>query len=176
MSWVNVEDTIDQLPSKREIDEVEHYAKLKKTKSKFYADENFPAQAIEILRGKGFDVLTAQEAGKQGHPDENHISEARRRGRVLITCDKDYLNDRIFPLIHCPTIVVCDFGSQTTDEIISAFQCLAYVASFPRFYDKWCKIKAGREEWVEHIRFQDGSTSRDRYRFFQGKMQVWQAD
>ncbi len=174
MNWVYLEDNIEQPPPQREINEIERYAKLKKTKSKFYADENFPAQAIEILRERGFDVLTAHDANKQGHPDENHVAEARRRRRVLITCDRDYLNDRIYPLIHCPTIIVFDFGSRTTDEIISAFQCLNYVAAFPQLYDKWCKIKAGRDEWIEKIRFQDGSTSRTRLRFFRGRIQVWE--
>ncbi|MGO9566796.1 MAG: DUF5615 family PIN-like protein [Desulfomonilaceae bacterium] len=171
---MNIEDNIQQLPSQREIDEIERYAKLKKTKAKFYADENFPAQAIETLRERGFDVLTAREAGRQGHPDENHIAEALRRGRVLITCDRDYLNDRMYPLISCPTIIVFDFGSKTKAEMISAFQCLNYIAAFPQLYDKWCKIKAGQGEWIEKIRFQDGSTARNRCRFFRGRLQVWE--
>ena len=82
MSWINTEDDAGDLPSQREIDEVERYAKLKRTKSKFYADENFPTLAIEILRGRGFDVLTARQANRQGHPDENQIAEARSQGRV----------------------------------------------------------------------------------------------
>jgi predicted nuclease of predicted toxin-antitoxin system len=176
MSWINAEHTFEQAPSKREIDEVERYAKLKKTKSKFYADENFPSQVIEMLSERGFNVLTAKQANRLGHPDENYLAEARRLGRVLLTCDRDYLNERIYPLIHCPTIVVFDFGSKTKAELKGVLQCLTYVAAFPQFYDKWCKIDAKPGEWVERIRFQDGSTARNRFRFYRGKMQVWAND
>lgn len=41
-------------------------------------------------------MLTVVEAKKSGHPDENHTAEALRLGRVLITCDRDYLNERRF--------------------------------------------------------------------------------
>lgn len=136
MTWVSVEGMVEQPPSQREIAEIERYAKLRKPKSKFCADENSPAQAIEILREWDLGVLTAQEAGRQGHPDQNHIAEARRQSRVLITCDRDYLNDRIYPLVHSPTIIVFDFGSKTRTEMISAFDCLAYVAKFPQLYNK----------------------------------------
>jgi len=173
MPWVNMDDLPIQIPSKREMDEVERYRKMKKTKPRFYADENFPERAIEVLRGWNFDVLTAIDADKKGHPDENHLAEARRLGRVLLTCDRDYLNERRFPLIHCSALVVFDFGSGTRSEIIRAFQCLDLVVRFPQFYDKWCKIDAKPDEWIEKSRFQDGSTSRERYRIFEGKLQVW---
>jgi len=173
MVWVNVEDTFVQQPSQQEIEEIERYSKLKKTKAKFYTDENFQSSAIKLLRERGFDVLTAQEANKLGHPDQNHLAEAKRLGRVLLTCDRDYLNDRIYPLIHCPTIVVFDFGLKSKAEMISAFQCLAYVASFPQFFDKWCKIEAKPGEWIERLRFLDGTSSRERLRFFHRRIQVW---
>jgi hypothetical protein len=69
---------------------------------RFYADENFPTAAIEILRRLGANVITVRDARRRGHPDENHTAEALRMGRILITCDRDYLNERRFPLIHCP--------------------------------------------------------------------------
>jgi len=31
--------------------------------------------------------------------------------RILLTCDRDYLDERRLPLIHSPVIVVCNFGA-----------------------------------------------------------------
>ena len=46
----------------------------------FYADENFPLQAVEALRRLGHDVLTAIEAGQanQRLPDDVVLDFAAR--------------------------------------------------------------------------------------------------
>jgi hypothetical protein len=118
-------------------------------------------------------VVTAQEAGNHRHPDENHSAYALREGRVLITCDRDYLNERRFPLIHCPAIVVFDFGSGSIQDIRKAFRCLRLVLKVPQFYDKWAKIDAKPEAWTESMRFLNGTTSRTRYRLYRGVTQEW---
>ena len=110
----------DDEPTEREKRQVEEFAR-RKAKSRFYADENFPQLATAILRRLKADVLTVQANHRRGHPDENHAAEALRLGRVLITCDRDYLDARRFPLLHCPALVVCDFGRGTAGEIRDAF-------------------------------------------------------
>jgi len=173
MPWVNIEESVRaNPPSEREKREVLDFIR-RGAKPRFYADENFPRLATEILRRLGADVLTVQEARLTGHPDENHTAQALRLGRVLITCDRDYLDGRRFPLVHCPAIVVCGFGSGTAVEIRRTFNCLINVFKAPQFYDKWIKIDAGRDGWTEHTRFQDGSASRTRYRLFRGRLQEW---
>lgn len=173
MPWVNVEDLPAPQPTPKEIDDVERYARQKKTRSRFYADENFPAGATEILREMGFDVRSAQEAGKQSHPDQNQIAEARRLRRVLITCDHDYLDNRRYPLTTFHAVIVFDFGRGADMQIVSAYQCLAYIGQFPQFYDKWCKVRASPGEWTESVRYLDGTTSRTRLRIRKDKLQEW---
>lgn len=173
MPWVNEEELSGAEPSKKEVQEVRRYLARKKTLPRFYADENFPPRATALLRAGGFDVVTAAEAGKLGHPDENHAAEALRLERVLVTCDRDYLNDRRFPIIHCPAIVVFDFGAGTRTEILRAFRCLRWMIAIPQFYDKWAKLHARPGEWSEHFRYLDGSESRQRCRWHRGKRQVW---
>jgi hypothetical protein len=114
-----------------------------------------------------------QEARRTGHPDEKHTARALQLGRVLITCDRDYLDERKFPIIHCPAIVVCNFGSGTATEIRDTFFCLWSIFAAPQFFDKWSKIDAKRDSWTEYVRFQDGSTARQRYRMCQGRLQEW---
>jgi hypothetical protein len=173
MTWLNVQDLPLPPVPRKEIEQVVRYSKQKKTFARFYADENFPNRAVEILRSRKLDVLTVVEAKKSGHPDENHTAEALRLGRVLITCDRDYLDERRFPLISCPALVVFDFGEGTRSEIIRAFRCLHDIIYFPQFFDKWSKFDARRDEWTWYSRFLDGTTSRDRFRWFRGKLQTW---
>lgn len=121
--------------------------------------QNFPSLAIKILSELGADVLTVRDVRRHGHPDENQAAEALRLGRILITGDRDYLNDRRFRLIHCPALIVFDFGNGTVDDIRSTFACLGGPFSVPQFFDKWTKIHATRDGWTEHTRHLDGTTA-----------------
>jgi predicted nuclease of predicted toxin-antitoxin system len=140
---------------------------------RLYVDEDVPYQAVEILREQRLNVLTAKEAGKRGHPDENHLAEAQKQSRILITCDRDYLSERRFPLNKCPVLVVCDFGTRTTAQLLDTFQCLAWVETVPDLYDRWVKIDANPSEWTEKVRYLEGTVRRYRHRLCQGKLQVW---
>jgi hypothetical protein len=64
MAWVNVEDLSARTPPNRsEVQEVLDYL-ARRAKPKFYADENFPVQAVSLLRGMGAKVTTALEVGE----------------------------------------------------------------------------------------------------------------
>jgi hypothetical protein len=172
MAWVNVEDLLEPIPAK-EADEVERISKLKKTRAHFLADENFPADAVALMRTAGLKVQTAPEAGLVHHPDENYVSYALREGMVLVTCDRDFVNRRKFPLIHCCAIVVFDFGRGTRADMVRAMRCLVTVDRAPMFYDKWAKLDATPDGWTEETRYMDGTTSRTRYRRHEGHLQEW---
>jgi predicted nuclease of predicted toxin-antitoxin system len=176
MPWINLEELVAvDPPSPREAREVlDNLAK--RAKARFYADENFPPKAAAILRDLGARVVTAQEAGLVGHPDENHVAYARKNGFVLVTCDRDFLDERRHPLIQCPAIFVFDFGSASTPEIRRAFRCFSTVFRMPQFFDKWWKVDAKRDSWSEYVRHQDGTTDRSRFRLWRGRLQEWASD
>ena len=115
--WVDAAEIVKQNPpSEAELRQGMEYLK-RGAKARFYADENFPFIATRILRRLGAQVETVQEAALCGHPDEDHAAYALRNGYVLVTCDRDYLDNRRFPLIHCPAIAVFDFGGGSVSEI-----------------------------------------------------------
>lgn len=173
MPWVNLEKLAERNPvSKKEMRQVLEYLG-RKAKARFYSDENFPELAVRILRHNGVRVITAKEAGLVGRSDEDHAAYALRQRYVLLTCDRDFLNERRFPLIHCPVIVVFNFGSGSSRETLRSFRCLRNILRTPQFYDKWAKFDAKREEWTETARFLDGTTSRSRYRMHHGTPQEW---
>ena len=151
MAWVNLIDLIANAPpSRKEIEQVLDYRR-RGARARFYADENFPALATTILRKMGAKVVTVQEVGHRKHPDENHAAHALKHGYALLTCDRDYLNENRFPLIHCPAILVFDFGSGSPREILRAFTCLRRILSTPQFFDKWTKIDATEAVVPRHV-------------------------
>jgi predicted nuclease of predicted toxin-antitoxin system len=173
MPWVDLEVSVPKYPpSRKEKEEVLRYAR-RGAKPRFYADENFPADAVRLLRLMGAWVLTVQEAGRLGHPDTDHTAYALRKGLVLLSCDRDFLDPKRFPLHQCPAIFVLDFGRGTVPEMKQAFRCLGPVFGAPQFFDKWCKVDAGTNSWIESARFLDGSTARTRYRVRDRRIEEW---
>jgi predicted nuclease of predicted toxin-antitoxin system len=174
MPWVPAEEVVArEPPSKTEAEEVFRLLKLKKHRSRFLTDENFPADAIALLQEMRLTVHTASDAGLVGHSDESYTAYALRHRLVLITCDRDYLNRRKFPLIGCPAIAVFDFGYGTTSEKRDALRCLVGVAKAPDFYDKWCKLDAKPKGWTEETRHLNGTISRERCRVHHGRIEYW---
>ncbi|WP_160315350.1 DUF5615 family PIN-like protein [Limnoraphis robusta] len=53
--------------------------------TRLYADEQFPRQVIENLRALGHDILTVQEAGNNGLPDEDVLAFATQENRAVLT-------------------------------------------------------------------------------------------
>lgn len=173
MGWINLIDLVRaNPPTKKEVEQVLDYRR-KRAKARFFVDENFPSRATDVLRDMGGRAITVQDSGRRGHPDENQAAYALGHGLILVTCDRDYLNDTRFPLIHCPAIVVCDFGSGSKKEIRQTFICLERILASPQFFDKWVKIDARRDSWTEYSRCLDGTTSRSRYRVYRGMIQEW---
>jgi predicted nuclease of predicted toxin-antitoxin system len=83
-----------------------------------YADENFELPVIDKLRAKGYDILTALEAGNanQGIPDEEVLSFAIEEHRAVIT-----LNYNDFKNLHKRDhnhygIVICISTRLATDR------------------------------------------------------------
>jgi hypothetical protein len=66
------------------------------------ADENFSLALVKDLRGHGCSVLTAQEAGLVKKPDGHNWAWARRRGRILLTHDHDFVEEWRFPVKDGP--------------------------------------------------------------------------
>jgi predicted nucleic acid-binding protein len=171
--WVDLEQLLAADPPPRLQTLAVHELAKRKAKARFYADENFPAWATTILRSYDARVRTAQEVQMLHYPDEAHAAYALKHQLALLTCDRDFLDDRRFPLASCPAIYVFQFGSGREEDIRSAFQCLSCVFTTPQLIDKWMKVDASVNEWTERIRHLDGTTSRTRYRYWQGILQEW---
>jgi len=174
MPWVELDEKLLENVTEREMEEIRQQARLKKWRSKFYADESVPRLAVEMLRAAGLRVATAGEAGLSGHADQDHLNYALRHGKVLLTCDTDFLNDTSYPLLQVPGMVVLEFGSGTTTEMRRTLRLIWPVVAFPWFHDRSIKLHVHPNgEYSVRGRTLNGGRINDRYRVFRNKIQVW---
>jgi predicted nuclease of predicted toxin-antitoxin system len=76
---------------------------------KFYSNENFPLEMVDLLRRRGYDVLTSYEAGQanQKIPDDEVLMYATNAGRIVITENRqDFINLHSTTSNHAG-IVIC---------------------------------------------------------------------
>jgi hypothetical protein len=73
-----------------------------------YADANLPNGVVAFMREKlGWDVLFVIEHDDLRRArDIEHFRLARQLGRTLVTLDRDYLDDRIFPAAEGAGVIV----------------------------------------------------------------------
>ena len=75
---------------------------------RIYADANVPAGIVEHMRARlGWDVLFVLEADDlRRAPDTKHYQLAQQLRRTLVTLDRDYLDDRRFPMDESGGVLV----------------------------------------------------------------------
>ena len=98
--WIDFE---AEAPNQKEVQEVITYFK-RRAKPRFYADENFPEQAISLLRKMGAKVQTARRAGLNRRSDEecarrSHQLPRRRMAAQLFRADEATLRARAMKIV-----------------------------------------------------------------------------
>src|SRR5262249_7529665 len=71
----------------------------------------------ELLRAAGWNATYAGDVGLLGHDDMDVFAFAAREGRVILTHDTDFLDDRRFPPHRNPGIVVLPGASGEEHEL-----------------------------------------------------------
>ena len=73
-----------------------------------YADANIPSGVVGFMRTTlRWDVLFVLEHDElRRAPDIHHYRLARQLGRTLVTLDRDYTDDRRFPVAESPGVIV----------------------------------------------------------------------
>ena len=97
---------------------------------RFHLDENVPGAIAEALRRRGIDTTTTLDAGLVGAADERHLVFARKRGRVVVTHDADFLRLHAGGVEHAG-IVFCRPGAKSLGEIVRAL-ALLHIRNEPR--------------------------------------------
>ena len=84
---------------------------------KFFVDECVYAVTTQLLRNQQHDVVTVQDAGLSGKPDEEVLAYAVEHRRVLITIDMDFSNIRRFPPHSYIGIIVLKIRPRIVPEV-----------------------------------------------------------
>src|SRR5258708_39623381 len=88
--------------------ELAPHAEKLTARPRIYADANVPAGIVAHMRARlHWDVLFVLEQDDlRRAPDTRHYELAQQLRRTLVTLDRDYLDDRRFPLEGCGGVLV----------------------------------------------------------------------
>jgi hypothetical protein len=88
--------------------ELAGHAERLSPRPRIYADANVPAGLVAHMRSRlGWDVLfVLEEDDLRRAPDARHYQLAQQLRRTLVTLDRDYLDDRRFPLAESGGVLV----------------------------------------------------------------------
>jgi len=94
---------------------------------KFKVDENFPLEAVDLLRAASHDALTVFDQSLSGQPDGRRASVCKREGRTLITLDTDFSDIRTYRPADYPGLLVLRLPRQSVPEVTRLVQRLLEV-------------------------------------------------
>lgn len=101
-------------------------------RSRFLIDHNLPPELASILNRRGFNVKTAKDLNVDRRADEDVLAFAKRERRILLTSDRDFLNEHQFPPHRNPGIVVLPAASSEYRALVTAvFTILPLVGKYP---------------------------------------------
>lgn len=167
MPWVKLD---YRKPSKEELKGITGLAS-------FYADHNVDESIVFVLDHLGYDVETAREVGADRQPDEFHFKRAFQQKRILLTQDKDYLDNELFPLSQTRGVFVFDIDTSSTSEIARALEVVDTILgdTTPAWKEKKIIIHSDYTITVIRRICEDEAwiVERTRYRFDTNGRDIW---
>lgn len=144
--------------SEREWRQINSELAIFRKRVRFLVDENVPEDLVSVLRERGYNTKSVAECELKGRDDEEIFGLAYKENRVLVTQDKDFLDDRRFPIQRNPGLAVLPAYSQNEDAFVTAFGHL--LAIHGDSHELWYEQKAHfpGDDTIS-IRYRDASTS-----------------
>lgn len=145
--------------------------------ARFYVDHNLDESFVLLLRHLKYGVETARETGAQDQPDEFHYRRAFKSKRVLLTQDKDYLDNERFPLSQTRGVIIFNIDPASPREIARALEVVDVVlARISPVLDE-AKVLLNADYTLTFIKrkpFNGGfKEDRTRYRLDENGRDVW---
>lgn len=91
-------------------------------KARFLVDETLAGLGTEVLTGIGYNTVEVAQVGLTGHSDEDIFAFAWREKRLIITQDRDFLDDRRFPFNRNPGVLILPGGPVDGGGFIAALR------------------------------------------------------
>ena len=93
-------------------------------KARFLVDENLEGTTTELLRALGWNAKGVSELNMLGHEDDDVFAAAWKEDRMIITNDRDFLDDRRFPDQSNPGIIVLPDANVESDIFLRAIRVM----------------------------------------------------
>ena len=89
---------------------------------KFKLDENLPVAARSLLNQLGHDALSVHDEKLVGRSDEIIFGVPRTEGRMLVTFDLDFADERAYPPGSHARIMVLRLRSQHSSAVVRVLE------------------------------------------------------
>jgi predicted nuclease of predicted toxin-antitoxin system len=136
-------------------------------RAKFLVDESLGEAVARVISDVGYNVRFGPDVGLAGRSDEEVFAYAWKKGRVLLTHDRDFLDDRRFPFHRNPGVIVLPGGHGTHHNLIGALrEVLHLFGNYCNLFPN-AKIEVSNENaWsVRHFVKKDGAIYKLRLNF-----------
>jgi predicted nuclease of predicted toxin-antitoxin system len=159
-------------PSKEREREVNH---LTQRRSKFLVDEGLGPGVADVLRLLRYNTIFAPDVGLGGHADEDVYAFAWRTKRVLLTHDKDFLNDRKFPFNRNPGVIVLPGEEGEQAPLGAAIRSMLNIfGTHGRIFPNAKIVIDSNNVWyIKNYRKEDGYIEEARLKFTKNSVFSW---
>ena len=130
-------------------EEVEAYAKKFREKARFLVDESLGTNAAELLRAQGWNAKYVAEMNLERRSDEDIFARAWDDDRIILSHDRDFLDDRRFPPHRNPGVVVLPGAQGDEMSLLAALAGLvSFVAPFRKGYRRAKVVVSANNDWT----------------------------
>ena len=151
-------------PSKDEISAVQ---KQWKKKARFLVDESLDQELVEVLKVLGWNAKGVSDTNLKGKSDEDIFAYSWRQKRMLLTKDRDFLDNRRFPEHRNPGVIIFPDSPIDSDHFTASLHHLVHIiGSLSKTYEK-TKIDLTNSNTIVIIRRNNntGAFEKQRYKF-----------
>jgi len=99
---------------------------------RFLIDENLPKDLVHVLGQRGHDVRHALDDLQAGALDNVVFAHAQTEQRILVTCDLDFSDIRLYPPGQHEGIILMRVEPQSTPHFIDVLKSFLQTADFQR--------------------------------------------
>lgn len=146
-------------------------------KVRFLVDESLDPTLVLALDELGWKAESVADVGLSGRSDEDVFAHAWRESHILLTSDKDFLDDRRFPPHRNPGVIILPNAPIDSDSFTKALREALYtIAPLGESY-KGCKILISSEGviGITSRNIETGAMEQNRFRLDdRGNTFIWE--
>jgi predicted nuclease of predicted toxin-antitoxin system len=144
-------------------------------RAKFLVDESLGIDVAPLISEAGYNAKFAADVGLTGRSDNEVFAFAWANRRVLLTHDRDFLDDDAFPFYRNPSVVVLPGAQGASNSLVAALgKVLSVLGNYKNLYPN-AKVEVSHDNTWNIRYFEKGSGHARNMRLrFGDHGKVWQ--